>query len=175
MVTSVTKGGTQIFKIVETYGHDHSLERSWGALSGGTISFSIQPFPGGMHFVSLIEAIVSSYIFFSLFQGCGHCFTQRQTPNQVVLVGCGEVTIYSKFFVHHIVVCRNNLKETLGPMKKEHYFFCFQWMLLHTKYVTGMCCFHPHTSVLLQFVCSGNNFRMPWTILLNVDVLIDCH
>jgi hypothetical protein len=28
--------------IVETYWHDHSLERSWGALSDGTISFSIQ-------------------------------------------------------------------------------------------------------------------------------------
>jgi hypothetical protein len=31
-------------KIVDTYRHDHSLERAWGALSGGTISFSIQPF-----------------------------------------------------------------------------------------------------------------------------------
>jgi hypothetical protein len=34
------------FKIVETYWHDHSLERSRGALSGGTIIFSIQPFSG---------------------------------------------------------------------------------------------------------------------------------
>jgi hypothetical protein len=37
MVTSVTKGGTQklpkTLKIVETYGHDHSLESSWGAVS----------------------------------------------------------------------------------------------------------------------------------------------
>jgi hypothetical protein len=45
MVMSVTKGGTQklpkIFKIVETYLHDHSLESSWGALR-----FSIQSFSG---------------------------------------------------------------------------------------------------------------------------------
>jgi hypothetical protein len=34
------------FKIVETYWHDHSLEKSWGALSDGTIGFLIQPFVG---------------------------------------------------------------------------------------------------------------------------------
>jgi hypothetical protein len=34
-------------KIAETYQHDHSLESSGGALSGGTISVSIQPFSGG--------------------------------------------------------------------------------------------------------------------------------
>jgi hypothetical protein len=33
-------------KIVETYRHDHALEMSWGALSDGTITFSIQLFPG---------------------------------------------------------------------------------------------------------------------------------
>jgi hypothetical protein len=47
-VTFVTKDGTQKlpqkFNIVETYWHDHSLESSWGALSDGTISFSIHPF-----------------------------------------------------------------------------------------------------------------------------------
>jgi hypothetical protein len=50
MVTSVSKSGTQKlakeFRIVETYWHDHSFERFWGALSDGTISFSIQPFSG---------------------------------------------------------------------------------------------------------------------------------
>jgi hypothetical protein len=40
----------KIFKIVETYWHDHSLENSWGALSDGTIRFSIQPFSGGNAF-----------------------------------------------------------------------------------------------------------------------------
>jgi hypothetical protein len=47
MATSVTKGGTQKlakqYKIVGTYWHDHSLERSWKALSDGTIICSIQP------------------------------------------------------------------------------------------------------------------------------------
>jgi hypothetical protein len=33
-------------KIVETNWHDHSLESSLGALSDGTVSFSIQPFSG---------------------------------------------------------------------------------------------------------------------------------
>jgi hypothetical protein len=50
MVTSVNKGGTQKlpkeFTIVQTYWHDHSLERSPGALFDGTVSFSIQPFSG---------------------------------------------------------------------------------------------------------------------------------
>jgi hypothetical protein len=53
MVTSVTKGGThklprKKFKIVQTYSHDHSLERYGGTLSDGTctISFSIQLFSG---------------------------------------------------------------------------------------------------------------------------------
>jgi hypothetical protein len=32
------------FKIVITYWHDHSLKSSWGALSDGTIHFSIQQF-----------------------------------------------------------------------------------------------------------------------------------
>jgi hypothetical protein len=45
LVTSVTKGGTQKFpqkfKIVGTYWHD-LLGSSWGALSDGTISFSIR-------------------------------------------------------------------------------------------------------------------------------------
>jgi hypothetical protein len=45
-----SKSGTQKlpkkFKIVETYGRDHSLESSWRALSDAMISFSIQPFPG---------------------------------------------------------------------------------------------------------------------------------
>jgi hypothetical protein len=52
-VNAIAKGGTQKlpqkFKIVEIYWHDHSLERSWGALSDGTISFSIQPFSGGQY------------------------------------------------------------------------------------------------------------------------------
>jgi hypothetical protein len=30
----------QNLRLVETYWHDHSLERSWGALSDGTISIS---------------------------------------------------------------------------------------------------------------------------------------
>jgi hypothetical protein len=34
----------KIFKIVETYWHDHSLESSWGALYEGTISFSQKTF-----------------------------------------------------------------------------------------------------------------------------------
>jgi hypothetical protein len=50
MGTSVTKGGTQKLpqkiKIVETYWPDHSLESSSGALSDGTISFSIHSFSG---------------------------------------------------------------------------------------------------------------------------------
>jgi hypothetical protein len=51
-VTNMTKGRTQKlpkkFKIIETYWHDPSLERSWGAPYDGTISFSfsIQPFSG---------------------------------------------------------------------------------------------------------------------------------
>jgi hypothetical protein len=32
--------------IVRTYWHGHSLESTWGALSDGTINFSIQPFFG---------------------------------------------------------------------------------------------------------------------------------
>jgi hypothetical protein len=36
----------QKVNIVETYWHDHALERSWGALSDGTTNFSIQPFSG---------------------------------------------------------------------------------------------------------------------------------
>jgi hypothetical protein len=51
MVTSVTKGGIEKlpkkFKIDERkkrYWPDHSLERSWGALSDDNISFSIQLF-----------------------------------------------------------------------------------------------------------------------------------
>jgi hypothetical protein len=47
---TVTKGGKQklpkIFKIAKTYWHDHLLESSCGALSDGTISFSIQSFLG---------------------------------------------------------------------------------------------------------------------------------
>jgi hypothetical protein len=35
-----------IFRIVEKYWHDHSLESSWGALFDGTISFEIQPSSG---------------------------------------------------------------------------------------------------------------------------------
>jgi hypothetical protein len=53
MMTSVANGGdgTQNLcpknvKIVETYWHDHSFERSWGVLSNGTISFLIQPMSG---------------------------------------------------------------------------------------------------------------------------------
>jgi hypothetical protein len=58
MVISVTKGRTQklpqTFKIVKTYGHDHSLRSSWGPLSDGSISFTIHQFlwewngPGSM-------------------------------------------------------------------------------------------------------------------------------
>jgi hypothetical protein len=59
MATFVTKGGTQIlpktFTIVETYSHDHSLESSWGALSDGTISFSIQLFLGESAFYELLR------------------------------------------------------------------------------------------------------------------------
>jgi hypothetical protein len=50
MATSVTKGGTQKlikqFNIVETYWHDHSLEKSKWALSDGTISLSFPPSSG---------------------------------------------------------------------------------------------------------------------------------
>jgi hypothetical protein len=35
MATSVNKEISKKFKIVETYGNDHSLESSWGALSDG--------------------------------------------------------------------------------------------------------------------------------------------
>jgi hypothetical protein len=56
MVASVTKGGThklykRFIKIVETYWHDHSLESSWGALSDGTICFSIQFQPFNSNFL----------------------------------------------------------------------------------------------------------------------------
>jgi hypothetical protein len=50
MVTSVTKGRTpkllKGFYNFKTY-YDHTLESSRGALSDGTISFPIEPFPGG--------------------------------------------------------------------------------------------------------------------------------
>jgi hypothetical protein len=45
----------QKFKIVETYWHGHSLESSWGALSDGTISFSIKLFWGKMHFLNFTQ------------------------------------------------------------------------------------------------------------------------
>jgi hypothetical protein len=58
MATSDTKGGTQKFpkqfKIVKTYGHDHSLESSRGALSDGTTSFSSN-FWEKMHFLNFSQ------------------------------------------------------------------------------------------------------------------------
>jgi hypothetical protein len=43
------------FKIVETYGHDHSLESHvLRSISEGTISFLIKPFQGGGEYISRI-------------------------------------------------------------------------------------------------------------------------
>jgi hypothetical protein len=63
-VTNMTKGGTQklpkTFKGCRTYWHDHSLESSGGALSDGTISFSIRPILGEIvHFLICFQKYLS--------------------------------------------------------------------------------------------------------------------
>jgi hypothetical protein len=97
MVTPVTKGmkgGTQKlpqkFMIVETYWHDHSLESSWGALSDGTISSSIQPFLGEKCIfcikTSVVNRVVLHLLFVSNWKGLENTDSWTRLGNVYLLV-----------------------------------------------------------------------------------------
>jgi hypothetical protein len=92
MVTSVTKGKIQKlakkFKIVETYWLEHSLESSWWALSEGTISFSIQLFPGENAFSEFFSKKFTDFV--SSFTGRGPKFEMLFIPPKLGLSSCTE-------------------------------------------------------------------------------------